>query len=80
MSDDSYEPVKMPAAFAGRKVGIGKHQAVHHQTLEAVVARLDAAGDREAADVIVWLTWWRNIADNRAHMFGQEFLKRGGKA
>jgi hypothetical protein len=47
--------------FVGRVPSIGKHRAVNTAHIQAVVARLDAADDREAADTIVWLCWHRAL-------------------
>jgi hypothetical protein len=51
--------------FAGRVPTISKHRALHNTHLAAVVARLDAAGDREAADTIVWQCWYRALDRER---------------
>jgi hypothetical protein len=51
--------------FVGRVPVISKHRAVHNTTLAETVARLDAAGDREAADTIVWLCWFRALDRER---------------
>jgi hypothetical protein len=51
--------------FAGRIPTIGKHRAVNNVHLADVVARLDAAGDREAADTIVWQAWHRALDRER---------------
>jgi hypothetical protein len=51
--------------FVGRVPTIGKHRAVNTAHIQAVVARLDEAGDREAADTIVWLCWHRALDRER---------------
>lgn len=51
--------------FVGRVPVISKHRAIHNTTLAETVARLDAAGDREAADTIVWLCWFRALDRER---------------
>jgi hypothetical protein len=52
----------------GRVPLISKHRALNVQVVRDTIARLDAAGDREAADVLVWQVWWRHIDENR-HQF-----------
>jgi hypothetical protein len=42
---------------AERKPDIGKYTAVYPEAIAAAVARLDDT-DREAADILRWLTWW----------------------
>lgn len=51
--------------FAGRVPTVSKHRAVHNAHLAAVVERLDEAGDREAADTIVWQAWYRALDRER---------------
>ena len=51
--------------FVGRVPVINKHRAVHNTVIAETVARLDAAGDREAADVIVWQCWYRALDRER---------------
>ena len=51
--------------FVGRVPSIGKHRALNNAHLAALVERLDAAGDKEAADTIVWQCWWRALDRER---------------
>jgi len=51
--------------FVGRVPTIGKHSAVHVSHIKETVARLDAAGDRAAADTIVWQCWYRALDRER---------------
>jgi len=51
--------------FAGRVPSISKHRATNNAHIAAVVARLDAAGDAEAADTIVWQCWFRALDRER---------------
>lgn len=51
--------------FAGRIPTISKHRAVHNEHLAKLVARLDATGDKEAADTIVWQCWFRALDRER---------------
>lgn len=51
--------------FAGRIPSIGRHKAINNAHIAAVVARLDEAGDHEAADMIVWGCWWRALDRER---------------
>lgn len=48
---------------AERKPGIGKYAAVRPEAIAAAVARLDDT-DREAADILRWLTWWYQFQSN----------------
>lgn len=71
-----YEPFPLPEWCVGRKPIISKERSQHKETLRRLVDRLDVAGDHEAADTIVWLMWWRNIADNRAQFFIDLYAER----
>jgi hypothetical protein len=51
--------------FAGRIPTISKHRATNNSHIAAVVSRLDAAGDSEAADTIVWQCWFRALDRER---------------
>jgi hypothetical protein len=51
--------------FVGRVPSIGKHRALNNSHLAELVERLDAAGDKEAADTIVWQCWWRALDRER---------------
>lgn len=51
--------------FVGRVPSIGKHRALNNAHLAAQVERLDATGDKEAADTIVWQCWWRALDRER---------------
>ncbi|ANC85481.1 hypothetical protein [Sphingomonas sp. NIC1] len=55
---------------------VGKHQAPNNVHLKAVVDRLVAAGDLEAADTIVWLMWHRDIAANREKLLNEWWNER----
>lgn len=58
--------------FVGRVPTISKHRAVTNAHIAAVVERLDAAGDREAADTIVWQCWWRALDRERERFLMQD--------
>ncbi len=48
----------------GRTMSVGKHHASNWHYLKALIERLDATGsvqDKEVADAIVWLCWWRDF-------------------
>lgn len=47
--------------------GVGKHKATNDAHLRAVIARLDAAGDAEAADTIAWLIWHHELVSVRMY-------------
>lgn len=51
--------------FVGRVPVVTKHQAVHNKHIAETVARLDEAGDRAAADTIVWLCWFSALDRER---------------
>lgn len=62
---EEFDAHEMLKPFTGRKPVIGKYTAAHTSILQSVVARLDET-DREAADVLVWMLWWRTISENRS--------------
>lgn len=47
--------------------GVGKHTATNDGHLRRVIARLDAAGDAEAADTIAWLVWHHELVSVRMY-------------
>ncbi len=51
--------------FVGRVPTISKHRALNNAHIKGVVDRLDASGDHEAADTIVWQCWWRALDRER---------------
>jgi hypothetical protein len=67
MSFPTWEEIRAnrSALYVGRKPTISKHRATNTVHLRALLDRLDAAGDAEAADTIAWLLWWEAINANR---------------
>lgn len=57
--------MKASEIYVGRVPTVGKHKACNNVHLKNVIDRLDAIGETEAADTIVWLLWWRDIVSNR---------------
>ena len=67
MSDITWEQIRAArsALYVGRKPTISKHRAMNNAHLRALIDRLDASGDAEAADTVAWLIWWEDINSNR---------------
>ena len=58
--------------FVERRPVIGKHHAVNTAHITTVVANLDAIGEREAADTIVWLVWHRALDRERERFLTED--------
>lgn len=41
----------------GRQPVVGKYAAIHQSHMRKIVAELDAAGMKEAADTLIWVYW-----------------------
>ena len=63
LGDTQFERV----GLVGRKhkSGVGKHKCRNDNHLRQLIARLDAAGDAEAADTIAGLIWHLDLANMR---------------
>jgi hypothetical protein len=53
----------------GRKGCISKHRATNYKHVKDTIERLDAGGDREASDTLMWHVWFRILDHQR-----EEFL------
>ncbi|MBN6820669.1 hypothetical protein JRF84_13885 [Methylobacterium organophilum] len=68
------DTLRMLGAF-DRKCKVDKHMATHWGYLRSVIDDLDAAGQRDAADVLIWQVWHRVNSAARHHEFYGLLLK-----
>jgi len=66
--------MKASEVYSGYKPqAVSKHRALNNVHLKAVVDRLVAAGDHEAADTIIWQMWWRDLDAQRERFLIAQF-------
>lgn len=68
------DTLRMLGAF-DRKCKVDKHTATNWGYLRSVIDALDAAGQRDAADVLIWQVWHRVNSAARHHEFYGLLLK-----
>jgi hypothetical protein len=62
--------------YAGRVPSISKHRAINNVHIKTVVDRLDAVGEEEAADTLIWLLWWRDLDFERERFLISDMQER----
>ncbi|MDF0490037.1 hypothetical protein PX554_18025 [Sphingomonas sp. H39-1-10] len=69
--------MKASEVYAGYKpTAVSKHRALNNVHLKAVIDRLVAAGDHEAADTIIWQMWWRDLDAQRERFLIEQFREQ----
>ena len=61
--------------YVGQTPTVGRYQATNNNHLKTLVARLQEAGDHEAAGTLVWLCWHRDIDFNRGRFLAGEAVR-----
>lgn len=57
----AYDEIIVKRIRSGVDMTISKHRAANAAYCSRVIAKLEAAGQQETADLITWLLWWRSL-------------------